>query len=650
MNNILIYTEFDTEQALDLYGVTLLEDFNVENPTLQNILAYVDQDKTADTTLTKQDKQDILMLALQSEDVIDVRERYLSAFTVDGIFGINISQIRDSGLFTTEDILEMDDPELINKLKNLYHKLQNYAEVIQPITGTPVIKNGVFNKLNPDEFVQSSYDLYLGATTTEEVLQIAQNEGDDVVLNDPSLVPFILDLVRNKQSVQAYEESDYFGQIVPKLTNDTIITLQQTLDTAQDFSPFIQQVEFLRGLPIDSYVYDLQEVSQYLQNLEKQAVKLGLNLNNLSDTVGNRTYEETLDFFDGLYNFLIDVQNGNSESLLETVADYSELYDAYFSNTPVAKNEVVDISTTGRPLLFIESNATEESLFRDYSILKIRDNIYQRITDETSLDGLYDLLLQFPELLPAGTLSSRNAPENRDLLTEDIDTYVSELAKEYLTEASDIDTVKKMVVYKILEGVDTVTEDVTVGNVQDLNVDNFLIQFNKDILNNEILQDIFYFSNRGLEAKRTLGEYTNRQLQNELSPTRYQQLLNYAKLSGNASLEYLAGLNVDNTVDSKRDYFANNMNQLPVYTKEYYTDNGYVVTNSNEEFIKVKQELYENVSPFIYAKVETDGRYRNSGLEAPNFDNSITPNITGISEGKTKVKRTKIENDNIEFC
>ena len=64
MQELLTYTNFDVIQSIDLYGITLLDEFKdlgIENPGLSNILGFIEQDYINDTTpLDAREKQLLL--------------------------------------------------------------------------------------------------------------------------------------------------------------------------------------------------------------------------------------------------------------------------------------------------------------------------------------------------------------------------------------------------------------------------------------------------------------------------------------------------------------------------------------------------------------------------------------------------------------
>ena len=240
------------------------------------------------------------------------------------------------------------------------------------------------------------------------------------------------------------------------------------------------------------------------------------------------------------------------------------------------------------------------------------------------------------------------------MIIEDIDKYISNQAKEYLTEQSDIEAIKKMVVYKILTNNTYKSSETKVYNGKmNLNPNTFLINFNKYLLKNPEIKSMFYISNRGLEAKGILGEYSTRQLQNELPQATFEDLVEYSKLSGNESLDYLTTFENDfKPARNLRDFYANNLEQLQVYNLEYSEKDGYILTDSTSDFLRIRNELYENVAPNIYARVERDKRYINSGLTKPQYNNSIKEvKLKNSKENKISVKKvTDINNNEIEFC
>ena len=660
MREILTYTKFNIDQSMDLYGVTLLpefQDMNISNPSLKNILSFVEQDQILEAgKLNKTDKQVLLDMSLvkQADTEIDIKDKFLKTFTnSEGMFEMNIDKIKSSNLFSESDILNLEDN--VRTIRDLYYKLNNNTlPEILPIQTDTIINTGIgLNKENPDIFLQNSYKNYSGLESISQIQEKAQEIGDETLLNNPSLFGVVLQQVQDKQNLVQYETDEYGTDINLKTTNNPKIELEQTLDLYQDFSELLSKVQLLRELNPQIYRNNPEVILAHIQDIEEVSKDLGLNLNGLSQIMYSKSQSQIVDFADNLYNFLADAQTSNSE-IESSMQEYVDEYLNFFEVVPENITKTVPKIESKGLFLHLETNLSEENIFVEKGLLKVGKNIYQKISDNKSLEELYNLLFQNSALLPPKTISVAIKESNRDMIIEDIDKYISNQAKEYLTEQSDIEAIKKMVVYKILTNNTYKSSETKVYNGK-MNVDpnKFLINFNKYLLQNPEIKSMFYISNRGLEAKTILGEYSTRQLQNELPQATFEDLVEYSKLSGNESLDYLTTFENDfKPARNLRDFYANNLEQLPVYNLEYSEKDGYILTDSTSDFLRIRNELYENVAPNIYARVERDKRYINSGLTKPQYNNSIKEvKLKNSKENKISVKKvTDINNNEIEFC
>lgn len=643
MQDLLVYTDFNVEQTLDLYGVSLLDkfkDLGIQNPNINNVLGFVEQDYiNASGRMSKENKQIILDLSLNSRSDIDVKEEFLKVFSVDGKFGINIEALSDSKIFSKYDVLDLDNH--VPKLKELYYKLNNTDATFNTIQNKYIIENNSISKQNPDVFIQNLYDNYTGMSTEDEILDKAREVGDEILLNNTSIVPMILEDVSGKQNLVQYETNEFEGEVQKKTTNNILTELEQTLDVSQNYSELSNILEYTMSNP------SLENI----RNIEEYAKNLGINLLGLQELYSSKSMEDTVDFLNTLYNLIYDIQTENPEAQ-ESLMEYSERYNEYFMVEPEFANKTVDKIEKNGVFLHLETNQSEEQIFAKKGLLKVSGNTYQKVTDDSTLEELYNVIFTNKGLLPKKTYSVAVKESNRDLIMEDIDKYISNEAKRYLNEDSDTEVLKKIVVYKLLTGIQN--EEPTgkaYGGRINLDINDFLVRFNKFLLKNPELKQRFYFSNRGLEAKGYLGEYTAMQLENNLEPMLFEDLVAYSKLSGNESLQEFTKSENTEQPENLRNFYANNLEQLPIFSGEFYKKNGYVVTESNLEFIRFKNELYENVAPNVFAKVERDSRYVNQNLEKPNYDNSVEPKIPTSKATKISVKKTnKINNDQIEFC
>ena len=654
MRELMVYTNNNISQALDLYGITLTDDFIDQNiyPTLENILAFNNQDNILNSKqLTKENRNDILNISLVDNEVFDFKKDFLETFTVDGVFGFNIDNIKKSPLFSEIDIIQLDNIENIYKIKELYYKLSNTSEEFSTIKTDIIIGEGLFNKNNPDIILSEIYKNYAGLTTKKQILDKANDIGDYVLLNNPELIKKVLKEVRNKQEIPLYETDEYSGDLVAK-TDSTYTRLEQTVDISLDYTSLRSQVEFIKTIPIEYFATSPELIERYFDNIKKQSYDVGIDLLNIDEIFYSKTVNELLDFLDSYYNFLSDLENLNGESLEDSIRDFSESYDSFFNKENNEIKDVIDKINREGEFIKLETNRSEYKLFTENGLLKIDNNIYQKVDNNISIQDLYNILLENDFLLPENTLSVKNTPLNRDILLEDLDKFISNKAQEYQTEYSDVVNLKKIAAYKLLLNIDIKYTTVENGISKNIDVDNFIIEFNKEIIKNKKLSDIFYISNRGIESRYNIGQYTYNFIKNELDTEMFNSLVSYSKLSGNESLKYISDMSPNNVILNKRDFYANNLHELDNFQGKYIKkgDLLYVKNNIND-FIKVKNSLYEKVDTNVYTKVNVSDRYMNYNLEKPYYEKTNFDEIVDNKGDKIKIKETKeINNNQIKFC
>ena len=654
MTELMVYTNNNIPQALDLYGITLTDDFIDLNisPTLENILAFNNQDNILNSKqLTKENRNDILNISLVDTEVTDFKKDFLETFTVNGVFGFNVDNIKKSQLFSEIDITELDNIENIYKIKELYYKLSNTSEEFSTIKTDLIIGEGLFNKNNPDIILSEIYKNYVGLITKKQILDKANEIGDYILLNNPELIKKVLIEVRNKQEIPLYETDEYSSDLVAK-TDSTYTRLEQTVDISLNYTSLRSQVEFIKTIPIEYFATSPELIEKYFDNIKKQSYDVGIDLLNIDEIFYSKTVNELLDFLDSYYNFLSDLENLNGESLKDSILDFSETYDRFFNKKNSEIKDVVDKIGREGEFIKLETNRSEYKLFTENGLLKIDNNIYQKIDNNISLQQLYNVLLENDFLLPKDTLSVKNTPLNKDILLEDLDKFISNKAQEYQTDYSVAENLKKIAAYKVLLSINTKYVTVENGVSSNIDIDNFIIDFNKEIIKNKKLSDIFYISNRGIESRYNIGQYTYNFVKNELGTEMFNSLVSYSKLSGNDSLKYFSNMSPTDVILNRRDFYTNNLHELDSFQGKYIEkgDLLYVKNNIND-FIKVKNSLYEKVDTNVYAKVNVSDRYMNYNLEKPYYQKTNFDEIVDNKGDKIKIKETKeINNNQIKFC
>ena len=667
MDEILRYTDNNVEETKSLYGMALTDEFKSfmdgKKPNIDDLLLFVDYDNSFENKkLNKDDVKLFLDLTLSNIKKENIKDKFLNSFTVNGIFGININSLKKEGIFSNETILKLMNMEDVGKIQTLYYKLKNNNDEFENVATPFTINIDDLSKVNPDIYLTSVYNNYIGLSTRDEILNKASEVQDEVVLNNPNLIANIIDNIDNKQQLIQYEVNyDENGlNFNIKKSNNTNIKLQQTLDVNQNFDDLLFRLDNL----LKEKDYNSEYISKDILSLEDLFSKKGIDIGGFSELLPYKTTTEVQNFLSSLFNFIYDANLKNDVvSISESLLNYSENYDSFFGNIENIEKSTIDKIDKDGVYMNIETNFDEESLFKSKSIIRYKNNIYQKIKDNKSLDDLYELIYLNSNLLPKDAYSVEVKDSNKNIIKDDIDSYISEKSKILLNIGSDVDVLKKITAYKILNGSDITFGDININKSylknDYVNPNKFIIEFNKTILNNKNLKNIFYFSNRGLESRIIIGDYTKMLLKQQLSDRQYDDLQQYALLSGNESLKNLIPeYDILDTKDNNilRNFYANNMYLLNEVNNPYkLIDTTAIIENITDSFVKIKGELYERLQPNVYELVDIiDSRYKNYKLSKPklslsNIENYVS-NIDNSSDDIKIKKNNKIENEEIEFC
>lgn len=646
-NSLLGYTNGDTIKALDLYGITLTDGFKnigIKSPTLENILSYVDELNSASMSqLSVQDELDFLNIRLQNTAMDDVRERFIDAFTYNGYFKIDYNKIKKSNLFSEAEIYKLY--ENLPKIQTLYYKYKNNEDLITSIVTPYTTDINTFDKQNPDIIETHILENYAGLETKDEVINKAIELEDDFIIESEDLINNILDKVSNNDIQVTYDFNPLTDTIEKRKINDTFTRLIQTLSVEEDYSKLMDAVDYLRISMEEDYDENNIIYSRYLPALKQLSLDVGIDLSGL--VIKPNNYEQVSELLDSLYNMLYDLQNQNSNSLYENIEYFSNIYDDVVGKTYETVYTVKEKSELND--IHLETNQSELSLFINNSLIKIAPYTYRKINNDSTIDELYTLLLQNPELLPENIFSVSIKDRNIDILIEELDKHISDKASELITDDSTIEDAKLLTALKYINNSNEMNIEEKTGSYE-MDINSFLSDFNKIILSDNILSNIFYFSKKGLESKINIGEYTIEQLKIILDDKTFDDLVNYAKISGSYSLKELSELNQDINEGNTRDYYANNLDVLPNYKGEYNTNGDYYIIKSNKSFIKLRNKLLEKVDDNVYAEVDKSEKILNSGLQKPVYNNEVTA-LPEYKNGGIIIEKTSTIKDNtIEFC
>lgn len=605
-NSALIRFENEVD-ALSVYSVSLTESFKntgVE-PTLDNVVNFINQRNiSVSNDFTNSELRDIYNTDFSN---------FLSATTIGNEFALNRENMRS---FYTEQEIDniFSDYGLQDSVKRLWSKFQNNIESLEQydfpntIISIPTQETTSLGKNrveNPDKIYNDLGRAISGMIQTQDLQDVLEGELQIIATQDSETEQAIIEEFQGKQAIPQYVINPETNTLEKKVYGNIYYRLLQTFDTNQDFSPVLDEIAFLNTIDIDVLNYNKDAFQDIIARIEQSSVDIGIDMNMLSDVSQISPIEQTLELLNSYTDFLI---NNN-------VQGFSEQYNTYFNTQDFSRPDILEIQ--GENLLKLDNpnTLTEAELFVEYNIIRVKDNIYQKVNTDTLdiYEDVYNRVVQNPDIFPPEVYEPYTLGNKRYKadIKQNIQDYVQTLVKDYQTPNNiPTDILEQLVVYKQVFGQpDTVIEKEFYNNdLQNKNnsefVDKFLIKMNKLAIKQNIP---IAFTQNGIELPYE-GLYSALELKNSVSDNMWNDILNYAKITNlipSALLlsgeQYNPGLL---NKDFDRNFYTNFKTQLPVYNNMFEQKDDKIYTDSNEDFIRVKGQIYESIEKGIYRLVE----------------------------------------------
>lgn len=605
MKSLLEYTNFDTSKAINLYGISLLEDYNkvVESPNdLNSFLRYVQSKNIEGSVLKSKDSIYFNTLLNQSDDSINFKEEFIKTFSNEGLYEFNYHKILDGKL-------DINDPQNNKKsLENIFYYLLKTESDFETYDSPLEQKEDyqIFN-LKVD---------FANIQDRKELIQRAVELDNSEVINNVETQDWLLDFNKNKTFVPKMFITDTMEL---KPTTDNISNrLMASLDVSQDFSTIKESLSYFIGNFEELIVAEDEEnLEKFTKSLERNLVNKGFPMNNLSDTLLNSNIENSQNFLGSLYNFLEDIESMDSnisDSLYELSLEYNNFFNV--SNEPTLLE--IDKVEDSESIFHVKTNLSDAKMFSNFGLVSIGDNLY-KIYTVSNIDY--------------------NEYYNDDMRNDFLDSF---------EEGDNVDEVKALVVMRSLSPVSLKSVGIDSRYYRDVSVEyeNFLTDFNKLLLKNEYLAEMFSFTENGLEAKTQISDFSVNLLKSELEENVFKALQDYALISGNESLnELLPEFSpiFEKNDDIYRNFILNNPKNLLSLKSDYKKVGDIIVADGvSDNFIKVDGNIYERVEGNDFVKLpKSDVKVFNAvkpQIEINQTEKEISEQNVEIIVDKTKQK------------
>lgn len=446
--------------------------------------------------------------------------------------------------------------------------------------------------------------------------------------------------------------------------NDLRVQLEQTLKLSDDLS-ISSDIIYLNELSQDLYDENIQDVKQLIKEIEVKAAKQGVDIAGLSDKVFSNSRDEIYDLLESLNTLLLEP---SEQYFNDFIRQHKLVFETELK--PITKVEIISENNLNKSLILLKTKLSEYTLFNEFGLLKVSENIYQRVEKEdldTLYNKLYDISQYNENILPlkafplaikdeAVNLESLRNIENRDLVIADIKRFIeNEVSKLDVPSVSlDNTTLQQLVINKYaFEHPLNFTQTVEVqeeynsfeafdGNEEYLKTDfisDFYVEYLQEKIKNSEKYKEFYSNFSINEGGITLvndDAITVQKIKDYLADKNIKQskdLENYSLLTDQIpNLKTTERISSDYTRDFYRVTYSNNPMTLNKVEGDYkFLSNTTILKNNSiENFIRIKDRLFELVdtkgSNSFYEEIPVNtSEYKTFSISQPilsvNIDN-----------------------------
>jgi hypothetical protein len=619
-----LVNRFGESKAMELYALTETPEYN-DALTLEvdkngemfqeNFLRFV---YMQDTPLEVRSEATDLFHKVPQEDL-----KKLQGLYVGGVFQPNQNNLRETGIFSEDEILEIVySSEKRDKLKSLVETTEELPSVatVEDFRAEKSHYNGIGIKplQNP---LQVKEDI------VRRLSGVRRSDIDDAI----EALPY-------PDFIQQYKtDSGFKASFLKSLGNSFVVAIQHDpISTVEELMNVVDVTQLDGILETTIRITELDDIDLVIEEFEALTVdlnKAGIDMKFDEGLLyeGGHTIESMKEFTAALQRFV-------SYPSMESTITFASALDN-FRDRPEDKvildfnNPKVNPDT----IRYFDTNKDEIQAFEQDSLIKHKEGVYQKIDNKYGLDQLYEYLytqvLAAPDIvgldnIPSseGNLDILREELNKDVIKQDIEAYV--MSKPRALPFAGTEVQQTVAIYKMFYGApfDMVS---TVEVVEPVDNEAYLkgpfmaeFKFYQIFANKEDAEffDMFTVDHKGIRLVHD-NQFSIDNVMVKVPMGLKKDLLNYSRLSKYLDLGQ-SSQGVE-SLEHDRLKAQQNPHTVPETKKDYQiSEQGEIITEETKDFIRVRDRVYERAlshgDKSIYKELPTNGiLFRQTNIQKP---------------------------------
>lgn len=702
-----------TPAFLSYYGTwnnpSIESQYNLDvngEPMLEDVIAFMKKQTYVLEPLAAKDIVDVnnFMLSTGVSDARSLANKIRNSFMIDGNIVINEHNLRKSKLYNETEINRiLSSLPIQNSVTSSMRLLLDYANndnigqendyymTSIGYDGPIVFKANVFNQFGKQEIYNpyeidndirqkvggikdlATFSALFNSLDKSELVDRFNNDGD----------------FKNK----VFEEYSVMDRIpVVNISNGIISIENESLSKLATYSyPNVSKIKQARKnissvLRLSEKEWrDSDKVIKMLKKIEADATEFGIDIIGLSDIYGRKPQSE----FENLLTDLDIYLTGMHRYDYTGMQNLSDSMNAMFGRSS-ARQMVTTLPAhlKGQSVLYMEGRVSPVDMYNNYSLLKVGNNLYQRINKPQSIDGLYNDLVSTvklaPSIIPSIAYPSSFFKDGKldvdKVKNSTNDRDIKDSIRQFVLSNTDSNNSEEMVLNRMIFGQPLKVEEPSVDMQREYNrymsrkgdVVNSAIPINlyrkylKGKLENsdtynDILKYIDFKSDYSIGLNLS-DDYTVKKIGLLSKGDIKNELFSYSMTSSDPTLRNLFYLRDMNEVylgeDVKHSIYANHPELLDEYRGPIMEIDEYSIeaTGVYDDFIRIGNDIYSKVSEgtngSVYQnlvgseaeiKTESTQRQKESIVENAGTEDSLNINMLFILNEKESASLKRLE-------
>lgn len=387
----------DQEQALNIWATVETPEFQdtvgLTDPTLNQVLSFLDTQASNEVRLSEAEMIQVkeVMKSVNIPTLSDLLERLNSAFKPNGYVAYSPQNILKSGLYTAEDIEDLN----LTQIDNIITKIEGELKSDNDITILPS-KNLGFRDTSRKTILGNS-PLIDEQQILDELLPTINNFADrsevelrlsellyddltDKFINNDRFAREVMNKIENLSKVPVV--SIINGQL-SSVNNSTFTTVRNTLLADANYTALEADIEYIMSINASTWRNRPDNIRAVLREVELNAVSHNIDIIGISENYQDR--DSILDLLDDLNLMIISPTD-------TTLRNFSEAKDLLLKASPV-DNYITQLPENYRELNIVRLDTSLDAgvLFDQFGLIKVADNLYHRV-QRGQISEMYDYL------------------------------------------------------------------------------------------------------------------------------------------------------------------------------------------------------------------------------------------------------------------